>query len=125
MRKLKSELALTIRNAMIKKGIYTYKELIKQCDIKKDINYRFLDVLVGKQKILEEDLMKISNVLEIPMSYFKKNMKREIKYYIEEYTPIDISDSDKLYNYSTINKKEYQRNYYSRVTKLKRKQQKK
>lgn len=115
-----SELEIIIRTAMRKKGIYTYKELYKICDLH-GINIRFSDILQGKQKIKEDDLLKLSEKLEIPMSYFQQKMKKEIKYYVDEYKPefkYDYIKNDKE------NKKRYLHEYYLNVLKPKRKRMK-
>lgn len=84
--KLKSELALKIRDAMNKKGISTYRELIEKSGV--SINNHFSNILTGKQSIKEKDLIKISQILEIPMDFFKINMREEVRYRVEEYIPI-------------------------------------
>ena len=84
--KLKSKLALKIREAMNKKGITTYKELLEKSGV--SINNRFSDILTGKQAIKESDLLKISVILDIPMEFFRREMKAETRYRIEKYVPI-------------------------------------
>ena len=84
--KLKSELALRIKEAMNEKGIATYKELIKKSGV--SINNHFSDVLIGRQAIKESDLLKISVTLDIPMEYFRRKMKAEVRYRVEEYVPV-------------------------------------
>lgn len=102
--KLKSELAYIFKNAMNKKGISTYKELLEKCDIK--INNHLSEIFTGKQKIREKDLLKLSIFLEIPMETFKRFMKKEVKYYVEEYVEMpnfneirerEIREYNKLY----------------------------
>lgn len=115
--KLKSELAITIKKAMNNKGIATYKQLIEYCGLE-NINNHLSDILTGRQKIKETDLLKLSNKLEIPMDYFRRIMKSETRYYVEEYIPIS-EEINKCHKCQT--EKEYQHNYYLRVTKLKRK----
>lgn len=80
-------------------------------------------MLTGKQKITETDLLKISQKLDIPMDYFRRIMKSETKYYIDEYIPIS-EEQNKFHKLAKIkNEKEYQHDYYMRVTKKKRQEQ--
>lgn len=102
-RKLKSELAITLAKAMDKKGIATYEQLIEYCAL--DMNPRISDVLKGKQKIKEKDLIKISQKLEIPMDYFRRKMKSETRYYVEEYIEEENEEEKKAKIYKRTKKK--------------------
>ena len=97
--------------------------MIDYCGLE-NINRSLSDILTGKQKITETDLLKISQKLEIPMNYFRRIMKSETKYYVDEYIPI-IEEENKFHKSSKYKSiKEYQHKYYLEVTKLKRKMKK-
>lgn len=113
-RKLKSELAFDIADAMDKKGIATYNQLYERAEILH--NPRLHDVLKGNQPIKEVDLLKISKALDIPMDYFRRKMRAETKYYVDEYIP--ALNANEL---SKEKHKEYLHKYYAEVIKPKRK----
>lgn len=115
--KLKSELALKLREAMNEKGISTYKELIEKSGI--SINNHLSDVLTGKQSIKEKDLIKISTLLDIPMDYFRRNMKAEVRYYVEEYIPLVIEKNKYHKVEKTDEQRRLERREYNRLYKRK------
>lgn len=97
--RLKSELALRIAQSMNVKGISNYEELRKKCNFNSQIHFH--EIITGKRAITEENLIVISSVLDIPLDYFKRQMKRQVKYKVEEYIPVDeaiLKEKRRKYN---------------------------
>lgn len=84
-KKYKTELENKIQEAMNKQGISTYNELMEKCKFENINNsYKLSRIFTGECKIDEIDIFKLSKILEVPIDFFNRNMKKQTKYYIEK-----------------------------------------
>ena len=109
---LKTELTMRIRKAMKEKGISSYRELLKKSEIK--INPHFNDFLTGRTAIKEEELLKISETLDIPLDFLIGKMKKEVKYRVIDIEPVaeeydDVKKREKLREYNRLYKRQWRK----------------
>ena len=117
---LKSEITIKIKEAMNEKGIQSYEELFQMANVK--VNNRFTDIIKGRQCIKEEDLLKLSKTLDIPMEYFTSQAQAEIKY---RFTNVKFVETDteerrakrkaEIKKYNTKYKREWRKRHKERI----------
>lgn len=74
-----TELSLLIKRSMDEQGIKNQEELIKIAEISIDINC-FQRWIGGTRSLKEDDLLKLSETLKIPITEFEKYMDKKTTY---------------------------------------------